>query len=216
MFSTKGSSKRAIYEFQLEEVRAKLLAEPNSTKLQDLEKKLLKMILLSEKLSEPMLKSQNIKTQTKPEQEKRETFGTTEATEAIKYQTGDKCEAFWEGKWYESTIQNVSSDHQIITVIFTGIAEAAHLSRDKIRPYDPKTATKRPYPIQKRPETLDNLAKKTPSLSNYATAFPSTGTNKRNKPTKEEHIKKKEQEHVEKQESWQKFSQKMGINKKKT
>ena len=183
-----GAEGVKIYQFQLEQVRERLVDDPDNAALRELEGKLQRLIGLASSLDAGTPKPA---APVEPNPKKR-------AAQTIEFNAGDACEARVDGKWYEATVQNVGGDKKTCTVLFSGTAEARHCSFDEVRAHDPQTARKRPAPESSVPKTT------TPS--GHPSDKPQQPARKRG--TKAEYVQKKEEEHRQKQESWQSFQTK--------
>lgn len=178
-----ASTNLKAYEFQLEQVERKLKDDPNNSLLLGLQKNILQMITLTNKISEKHVP--------KPVEVK-----------ALKYEpsVGELCEAKYEAKWYEATVQSISKETGMCTVIFTDSSEASHLSISDIRRIGQNALMNRP--IQ---EKIDKRVSNVPTSNN---------PQKKKKTTKSDYLQKKDEEQTAKQSDWQQFAKKMGINRK--
>lgn len=183
------------YRFQLEQLEERIQKNPNNENLQKIRVKLQNLI----KLTEEAEAKRSLSTQTALQKKSQKSL-----------LPGDCCEALDPSsfKWYEATIQSVEEAR--FTVIFAGTCEAQHCSINEIRPLRPDSAKRKPVEnnVQQNKSLLN------PKKVKDANSVPKIGASKRNKPSKAEYIQKKEDEHRAKQESWQKFTQKFGTNKR--
>jgi len=187
----RGNDNLQTYQYQLDQVNNALEDDPENEKLQNLAHKLKDLISLvsmstpTEASVEPQPGATNV----------------SAAKHLSKFKVGDLVEARFQkdGQWYEATVQSISLDRNLATVIYSGSTDTQHCQAKEIR-IRTENSIKRPSESTQQPQKPHKQARTEPEVALGA----------KRKHTKQEHDQKKEAEHKEKQDSWKKFNAKIG------
>lgn len=187
-------SNKKVYEFQLEQVQQRIQAGHNDPAVKQLEAKLLKLIALydfvqpgdGDKEEEPVIPKEDSNI----------------------FKVGQKCQARCrdDGIWHEATIQSYSYERKEYTVSAKNATLTFHCAISDVRPRAVKTFDRKPKDFGKKR-----------AVQSSRKAKPNTVASGRqgSKPTKAEHVQKREEEESLKQAGWKSFAKKMGINKER-
>lgn len=178
------------YEFQLQQVQEQLKSKPDCKILQELQKKLSRLLALSQNRHEGMSMDEK-------------------DSSDILLRHGDKCQVKVRSTWEDAIIQSVAIKKKSCTVILLQDGQTKHCLAKDVR-VAPEKRTRPPlesHTRQTRPKLEPTKGIKTEHIGKGEGHRERGGG-------KAEYIKKKEEEHQERQESWQKFSKKMGIGKR--
>lgn len=201
-----------VLRYELEQIRQRLLSDPENIKLLDLEKKAQRLLDLAIKVQ-----SAGNMTSSQPSNKSIENDllarkrGKTMAQESRaltrQWNVGDPCECLnnEDAKWYEAMVQSLSADRSHATIVFTGTAEARHCLLKEIRPKSPSSKRK---PI-KSTALVPGLAGPTTPIGRP----PISNAPKKPSASRTERERRKEEEMQVKQAEWQRFAQKRGIAK---
>lgn len=200
-----------VYEHQLEQVRERIALRPDDGALREVEGKLLNLIDLYKSLRSSDTKGPKTRlapSATEPRGGEKRTFSRSGVTLKI----GESCQALnQEGEWAAATIQSVSADRQHATVIFSKSSSARHCSWQEVR--EPPSATV--SGDRRQGEAASTICKRKSQQVLGAVEPPTKAIGqpgKRSRPSsKTEYIRRKEEEHREKQDAWKNFSKKFGL-----
>lgn len=200
-----------VYEHQLEQVRERISLKPDDEALRGVERKLLTLISLYKSLRSQETKGPKTRLVPSAAEPRGNEKQKAPSRSGVMLKIGESCQALdQEGGWAAATIQSVSADRQHATVIFSKSSSARHCSWQEVR--EPPSVTT----ISGEKQQSETASRKRDSQQALGVEPPTKATEgqpaKRSRPSsRTEYVRRKEEEHREKQDAWKSFSKKFGL-----